>query len=83
MAEVAGPLSPVFPNDRGVPAKSEITPAAQTRRLIVLPVSVTTKPPAPSGARPHGALKAASVAAPPSPPYVALPLPATVAMLPF
>jgi hypothetical protein len=78
----AGPESP--PNeDPPPPAMVDMTPVeALTRRMRPFPVSAMIRLPCASTARLSGRSSAAAVAGPLSPPEPAVPLPATVVMMP-
>ena len=76
-ALVAGPPSPLNPNDP-LPASVEMAPvAASIRRTRWLCISATSKLQSPSNTTPNGCMTALA-ARPPSPLYPAVPLPARV-----
>src|SRR5215471_1855285 len=86
-ASIASPPSPPAPGSP-VPAIVSIVPSGRTRRtfpprgLTPSAFDVKIKEPNASNANPNGPLMLAEVAGPPSPVDPALPLPATVAMIP-
>ena len=81
-ASVAGPSSPLFPAVP-VPATRVITPAADTLRTSLLPVSAIRNPPSAVTATPRGPWSWASVAGPSSPLFPAVPVPATRVITPI
>ncbi len=78
-ALAANPPSPPLPP----PATVVMMPLAATRRTRLLPVSAMIRFPALSNVRRCGWLNSALVAGPPSPEDPAVPLPATVVMMPL
>ena len=78
----AAPPSPMKPRVP-VPATVHMVPSGVTLRTTSFPVSAMNKLPVESTATPNGPLICALVAAPPSPVNPAVPLPATVVMVPL
>ena len=77
LAEDAGTESPLYPATP-VPATVEITPAGDIMRTRLPNKSEKYTAPIMSTATPHGYIRLASTAGPPSPLYPLSPLPATV-----
>ena len=80
-AAVAGPLSPLKP-EFPVPATVVIIPAGETLRIRALLKSAIRKPPSAVAATAVGEWIWAAVAGPPSPLKPAVPVPATVVIIP-
>jgi hypothetical protein len=80
-AAVAAPPSPADP-PVPVPATVVIVPPGDTRRTRWLPRSAIRKPPSAVAATPAGEVSWAAVAALPSPADPAVPVPATVVIVP-
>ena len=81
-AAVAGPPSPTKSQVPPVPATVLIVPVtAPTLRMTQFPWSTTNRSPEPSRTTSAGKLSSPTVAAPPSPPKDAVPLPASVLIL--
>ena len=81
-AAVAGPPSPVVPSVP-LPARVVMMPSGATLRTTKFPLSAMSRLPEASTYRPVGSLSSAWEAGPLSPVYPAVPVPATVVMMPL